>query len=139
MSKRYQLCYTEAITNTVRVLRHVKLDEAMVLVEQGKAEPVHHHDTGLIIGFELIGLDSRPTPKADPRLARVKEVLEERRAISCAAFSRAEVEAIVGLRGKSATAHLSEDEKAERIRRRWCGEDLVEAARNKYAVYQSVY
>ena len=141
MTKRYQLCVTDAKTGIVRVMRHIKFDEGLRLVEQEKADPVLHDESGTVIGFEL-------RVKVREAAQEPLEAAQKRSAvgypmrgptISNAAFSVAEVDAIVGLRGKSQTAHLTEDQKVERIRQRLCAEDLVESAQQKLAVYPAVH
>jgi hypothetical protein len=141
MSKRYQLCVTDAKTGIVSVKRHIKLEEGVRLVEQEKAEPVLHDESGVVIGFEL-RMPKREAAQqslGDARGAGTREGFERNPKASCTAFSKAEVDAIVGLRGKSQTAHLTEDQKAERIRKRWAPEDMVECAQQKIAVYQDVH
>jgi len=140
MSNRFQLCSTNSKTGITRVIRHVRFEEGMRLVEKNKAEPVLHDETGSVLGFELREQVKPAHILVQQRAFReyVKTAMPAPRQ-SCTAFSKAEVEAIAGLRGRSQTAHLTENEKAERIRRRWQAEDIVESAEQKLEVYKSVH
>lgn len=134
--RKFQLCETDARTGVVRVVRYVSLEEATRLVEREKADPVLHCDSGKVLGFELRAI-SRPAAR-EPLKAAIIQRQEAGARKSCTAFSKREVEAIIGVHGKSQTAHLTDDQKADRIRRRWCAEDIVESAQQKLAVYRTV-
>jgi len=138
MSKRCALWRTD-VRGIISVARYVKLDEAVRLVDEGKAEPVLHRQTGATIALHLRQDVRKASILSKPAFVPMAALLPELPLkVSCTAFSKAEVEAIVGLRGKSKTAHLSEEQKAERIRQRWSAEDIVESAQQKLAVYPTV-
>jgi hypothetical protein len=135
MSKSIALWVTdERGINSIR--RYLKPEEAVRMVEQNTAEPVLHNQTGAIVALRSLREVRRPVSAPHPAM---QAIMERRSKASCTAFSKAEVEAIVGMRGKSRTAHMTEDQRAERIRQRWCAEDLVESAQQKLAVYTGVH
>jgi hypothetical protein len=120
--------------------RYLKLTQAEEMVGQGKAEPIYANHSGRIIALMLPAAPRvAATVKSTFTVNQAGMLVERPARASCTAFSKAEVDAIVGLRGKSQTAHLTKDQKAERIRQRWCAEDLVETAQQKLAVYPDVH
>jgi hypothetical protein len=140
MSKSIALWMTDS-RGIHSIRRYLRMEQAVRLVEQHKAEPVLHNQTGGIIALRLNRQEPKPAVASKSAFVvnQAGVVVERPARASCTAFSKAEVDAIVGLRGKSQTAHLTEDQKAERIRRRWCPEDMVECAQQKIAVYRDVH
>jgi hypothetical protein len=141
MSLRYPLWAVHA-NGGIRIKRYVLMDEAAKLVENDKADVVLHKVTGVVVALKLKHSPLKPEIAARPAFV-VKnpspQGAERPAKASCTAFSRAEVEAIAGIHGESRTMHLSEDQKADRIRRKWLAEDLVESAQQKLAVYNKVH
>jgi hypothetical protein len=132
-ANRFQLCGER--NGEGIVLRHISLDEGKALVAKGSAIQIECGEG--TIGFEM--RRTRPGEALALVLERKKAAMEDLLKPSCAAFSRAEVEAIAGLRGRSRTIHLSEEKRAERIRHNWMAEDLVEQARKKLEVYPEIH
>lgn len=124
-----------------RTIGRITSVEGEAMVRGGRAVRILHVDTNVVAGYQLCAV---PAPNKSPGFLRDKQrpVVVPAAAgsdASSAAFSRAEVDAIVGLRGESRTAHLSEEQRAQRILRKWRGEDIVESAQQKIRVYRDVH
>jgi len=138
MARMFALRQWSGLAKKHLVKRFIRLEEGLRLVKANKATKLLG-ESGNVIAFDLL-LSTKPG------IAQLIELHHEigmmGSAPTCAAISRAEVEANAGLRGKSKTADLSEDEKAARIPAKWRGgvmEDAVERAQAKVAVYNSVH
>jgi hypothetical protein len=95
------------------------------MVKERKAKRVYDPDENHV-GYQLLS----ESPK--PSIARESNP-------SSAAFSSEEVAAIAGLHGESRTETLDERRKLSRLNRGLREMDLVESARRKFEVYQSVH
>ncbi|SEG56151.1 hypothetical protein SAMN05421819_3548 [Bryocella elongata] len=137
MSKRFQLCVEDSRTGNLRVQMHVTLFEGDLLVRQRKAERVEDA-SGVLIGFKLRTTQGAPAKLRPASLGMLPIVASQQRE-SCRAISRAEVEANAGLRGVSKTAHLTDEQRVERIRRHWTDVDAIEAAQDKVRSYLGVH
>lgn len=115
-----------------RVIRTISYSAGEAMVKQRKAERVYDpRNDGKLVGYLL--LHGEP---AKPPIMRESEP-------SSAAFSRAEVEAIAGMRGddhgRSRTANLPERIRVARTMKGRRDMDLVEAAYEKLRVYPFVH
>jgi len=146
----------------VRVIRRISEKEGDALVAARKATWVQNAD-GFLVGYQLIGERVRAVfvpgapSKATQIIAALKKIEGLPRQLgadaridagnvadpvsspSNTAFSRAEVEAIAGLRGKSRTMRMSEQQRKSRILRNLIPEDLIESAQRKFEVYPDVH
>jgi hypothetical protein len=132
--KGFDLC-SSGVGRQERVIRRIPFEEGEEMVREFRARRIIVD--GELKGFQLC---SHPGPAAHLRRALFANRLPEAaRATSSAAFSKAEVDAIAGLRGESKTEGLTDEQRAERILRGWRGEDVVEASRKKLNVYRKVH
>jgi len=108
-----------------RVISRVSHYKGEKLVKARRAERVCDSD-GKLLGYQLLN----EIPDV---------IIAKDSGPSSAVFSVAEREAIAGLRGESRTAAFTESKRLSRLRRGLREMDVVEAARVKLAVYQSVH
>jgi hypothetical protein len=106
------------------VIRLVSYHKGEDLVRAHRAKRVYDSEDNLA-GYQMLSHDPEP------------QILRSSNPSSCA-FSLAEVEAIVGIRGESRTEHLPEYRRLSRLQRLLPEMDLVEAAKVKLSHYRSV-
>lgn len=108
------------------------------MVRSGRAVRITHRGTNDVVGYQL-SAGPKVSELMRDRPPAVVVIQPASSTASSTAFSKAEVDAIVGLRGESVTAHLSDEQRAARILRLGRGEDIVESARKKLSVYRDVH
>lgn len=107
----------------VRRIRKVTAKTGDEMVRERKARLVHYNGEYV---FQLLSDQQR-------------EALAKQSQPSSTAFSSAEREAIVGIRGESRTCGMREPERLKRMAKGLSDMDLVEASRAKLDVYQTVH
>lgn len=123
---------------TIRIMDGATADR---LILQKRAVSVYSRSDAFL-GIRLTDNASGSVRRADAAKVVVVGAVPVGLGGSNTAFSRGEIAAIAGtafVGGRSRTAGMKEDERAERIRRGWRGEDLAERARAKFDCYAATH
>ncbi len=140
MSRKLPLFVDDHPYGPLRVLRYVRPVDGERLVEAERATREYSSEES-VIGYMLRQREGAP-PKLRIGPGASATVVGSQRHESVRAISKAEVEANAGLRGRSQTAGLTEDQRVARIRKRWRGgemEDFIERAKAKVDAYESAH
>ena len=133
MSKRYALKRRRG--HIFVIMRHLKQEQAEVLIERGKAEP-RCDNSG--VWLEMLGSgENSANAASEVRLGMrlMRSAMDPTARPSSAVLTRAEVEAAIGMRGRSNTLGMSEHQREQRVRAGRCAEDFVERSVAKLAAF----